>query len=477
MNKFFLFLVALTFLFSCSESSDILVNSEKGRFDETEPFSRLNFVDEQSLQEAIETGNDVLTRSFEGKRFVSLMSEKPMTKNEEGESITYYEALGYDSIVPNPNFAKLLTPDGELEVGADIIKITPAGTYKFPRECYNEFLQLMDENPNYQGQQIGDKLYQLSENVLLYKTFEKSYDDYEIISEGNYELLPDDFFEDSDESIQTKAAIPEPDFNSFQIFSADKKTVVGKLIQSLIGATKESTVKFSSSRRIGGSFYFYNYGVYAEIGVQGWTDKKNWIGWSKTATEELRVGWKDVVIKKTLDDNYSKSLNDLNNILYFPPQYSIVNGERTNIATLAMPDFKATLKDKVLKEGVKAVHNYLKNELKRPATEWEKAQAFVIASRTELYFISGTQHKVIYNTKSYTHVFESSWMEFSIDYSNKNGIGINGAINQNNFDKIPTYLNAIGKAFKDNKASLISGEVYTCARFDNNWRGLKIVKK
>lgn len=117
-------------------------------------------------------------------------------------------------------------------------------------------------------------------------------------------------------------------------------------------------MNFSKKRRVRGSFYFYNYGVYAEIGVQGWTDKKNWIGWSKTASDELRVGWDKVVLKKSVPDYYKQSLKDLNSIVYYPPQYMDVNGQRVNVATLAMPDYKNTLKDKVTAQGVKALYDF-----------------------------------------------------------------------------------------------------------------------
>ena len=107
----------------------------------------------------------------------------------------------------------------------------------------------------------------------------------------------------------------------------------------------------------------------------------------------------------------------------------------------------------------------------------EKAEAFATATRTELYFVSGTQHVVKYNTKSYTHVFANSWMYFTIGYSNKNGIFFNG-INQNNVGNGVAWLNAISSTFNQSgHTSLVSGEVYSCARFGNDWRGMKIVKK
>lgn len=478
MKNSCLFLLLTFFLFSCSESNDLLVETS---VDDSHLTNRLNFSDESSLQKAIELGQSSNSgssvKSIGSKKFISMLEKMPSAKNTGGEEISYYEALGFDTLVPNQDFAALLNIKGELEVGNEIIRITPVGTYRFPIEAEKEFNKLIEEKPDYLGTQIDEETYKISDNIILYKTFEQKPDDYSILSEGNYELLPDDFFGDEPTitNMETKA-VSEPNFDSFQTFSADRQTWFGKLIQNIIGSTKESTVNFSSKRRVKGSFYFYNYGVYAEIGVQGWTDKKNWIGWSKTESDELRVGWNKVVLKKTIPDYYKQSLNDLNSIIYYPPQYMEVHGRRVNVATLAMPDYKSTLKDKVVAQGVKAIYNYLKSDLGRPATEWERAEAFIIASRTELYYISGTEHVVKWNTKSYTHVFANSWMTIVVGWNNQSGIFLNN-LNPNNYNKAGAWLQTIGKAFNEQRSTLESGEVYTCARFGNDWRGMKIVKQ
>lgn len=370
-----------------------------------------------------------------------------------------------------------MNPFGELEVGDEAIKITPNGTYKFPVGYEKEFDAFIKANPDYNGQLISENVYEINDNITLYKTFVENTDDFSMLSEGDYEELPDDFFgNDEDEAQTTLKAYSEPNFDSFQTFSADRKTWAGKLIQGIIGSNKASTVNFNKKRRVRGSFYFYNYGVYSEIGVKGWTDKKNWIGWSKTNSDELRVGWKSIVLKSKIPDYYKQSLKDINSTILYPTKLTWVNSKLVNVATLAMPEFKPTLKDRVLSQGVKALHSYLKNEEKRPASEWEKAEAFLIASRTELYFITGNQDVVKYNANYYCHVFANHWMQIEVGYSNTNGIFING-IGQNNYDQANAWIKTITKTFSEKKTELVSGEVYSCARFGNEWRGMKIVKK
>ena len=277
--------------------------------------------------------------------------------------------------------------------------------------------------------------------------------------------------------LRASNSVSAPDINSFTTFSADKHTYVGKMIQNLIGSTKEHTIEFSSSRRIRGTFYFYNYGVYAEIGVTGWTDKKNWIGWSKTESDELRVGWTRVVLKQTLPNNYSQMMKTLNDPLYLPPQYMYVNGQLINVATLVVPSFTPTFKDKFFAYGGKAVFDYLKDDkFKRPQSELEKAEAYIIASQSEVYYVFDSKPVVKYNTKSYTHVFSQSWGSFEFGYNSQSGVFLNG-INQNNYNNINSWLSAIDQVMKSSRPTLVSGEVYICGRFSSNWRGIKIVKK
>ncbi len=54
--------------------------------------------------------------------FVSMLSNHPVISAQTGYPVSYYEALGYDSLVPNLNFAKLLNIHGEMQVSQEIIR-------------------------------------------------------------------------------------------------------------------------------------------------------------------------------------------------------------------------------------------------------------------------------------------------------------------------------------------------------------------
>lgn len=97
-----------------------------------------------ALQDVIEQG--AMTRStissfVENGEFTSLLDEvssnapclDELTTEEKdtilSQHLTYYEAFGYEDLVPNENFAKLLNWKGEFLVGDSLYRITPIGTF------------------------------------------------------------------------------------------------------------------------------------------------------------------------------------------------------------------------------------------------------------------------------------------------------------------------------------------------------------
>ncbi|MDR0939138.1 MAG: hypothetical protein LBN29_07285 [Mediterranea sp.] len=458
-------------------------------------FDRLSFADPSALEMAIKNGNVPLTRS--GRKFVSLLSKAPVTRTDRplelDTALTYYEKLGYDSLVPNEKFAALLTPEGELEVAGNIVKITPEGTYICPITSEAELRiaigldtdSIKEEEENL----IEDRFYQISDGVLLYDTFgDKAV--YDEIEGFTYDNVSDDDelpialdadtglpinYNTGSSSTSTAPTIPEPDMSTFPVFNSESNGVISGFFESIFGSTNEYTVKFSNKRRVKGSFYFYDYGVYYESGVQGWTDKKNLIGWSKTASDELRVGWTNIVLKKKAPTYYRDGMKTLSNLAYYPPQYMEIGGQRVNVATLAMPDYKPNFWEKAIAEGSKAIKSWLKSE--RPEMNWEEAEAFIVATQTDLYYFPKPHTTIKFNEKKYTHVFANGWMTFVIGYNSQTGFFVN-SINQSNYSSPAPYFKTIADALfdKSKKTEIVSGEIFVCARFTNDWRGMKIMK-
>lgn len=101
--------------------------------EEADSTVRLAFSDELALSEAISSMQDgieglsvtsaqkVQSSTPSNPQFISMMAMQPVSADVTQPRLTYYEALGYDSLVPNPKFAQLLNTRGEVEVGNEII--------------------------------------------------------------------------------------------------------------------------------------------------------------------------------------------------------------------------------------------------------------------------------------------------------------------------------------------------------------------
>ncbi|MDR0834136.1 MAG: hypothetical protein LBN93_08155 [Candidatus Symbiothrix sp.] len=464
--------MAALLFFTVACSNDENLYDESIEFKDVD-FERLSFSDEQSLLTAIKNGNSTAIQLRSGKPFISLLSKIPSNNSlRSSDETTYYEVLGYEELIPNPNFARLVNPNGELEVGTQIVKITPEGTYAIPIDKKDQFDALIFSDLQLQGRLIDEHTFDLGDGITLYETFDEV-GDYEVISNGNYVLLPDNQYD----NYVAPQAPSEPNFDQFPTFSPDRHTIVGKLIQSLIGSTKTHTIEFNSKRRIRGKFYFYNYFVYSEIGVSGWTDKKNWIGWSKTDADELRVGWRDMVIKRSIPNEYLKDLKKIQGPIYFPPAYMTIPGydRRVNVATLVVPDYKATLFEKVISIGAKAISDYIKSELKQGATNIDKATGFIIVDKTTVRVITLDESRIKYNEDSYTHVFDSQWnFNFQISWNSQSGFSV-GSVHS--LTDAINWGKAIQATLNAQTPTLESGEVYVCGRFGADWRGMRIIKK
>ena len=490
MKKEYLLIASFVLLFfSCSDDIHNIDTTQINKIGQKEPdeFPRLNFTDSNDLLEAINNQDSKKTKS--GSNFISLMSKMPsnsrlkleqpnqMLQYPDETSIlddTYYVALKYDELLPNPDFAALFNPEGELEIGNEIIKVTPNGTYKFPVEKEALLKEILCQDPEIKGELLSEDIYEVADGILLYDTYKDDTENLEVIDEGDITEYPDSYFgDDEDESsVLIVKSSSGPNYDSFPVYSNTRKTFAGKLIQNIFQTSVTPTIKFSSKRRLRGQFYHYNWWVYTETGVSGWTDKKNWIGWSKTASDELRVGWRGVVLETKIPDYYAQSLKGMNDIRQNPVTYMKLPGYNTgSMKTITVYNPNASGSDiiKYAKMGAKPLFNFLKKYLTQP-TELEKAQALMITTRTHIYTIILNEERIKYNTKSYTHVFANqAKFAVSLDLCNIPGFS--------SWKDAGKWANVVKETTKMAYPTLKGGEVYCAGRFGNVWKGLKIVKK
>ncbi len=311
---------ALAIFFSCTKEQ---VTANMAQYT-TKEIDMLNIDSKETVKKLVNQEESLtsLTKSFTGNKIQNLLTEmnfidyindpvisvelRSLGISKPPTNINIYELLGYDNLVPNLNFAKLLNIRGEIMVRDTIYKISPAGTFYFHKSLLDYF-----EN-NYSNisaledfEKLTDRTYKREVNInkqvssiCLYDTY--AYDDKE-------DLIPDFHMEE----IETKISPIPPkneiidnnweeaqdiDWDSQPSYNTGANTVVGKWLEGAFGRNKKYTSNFDSKHRIWAKLYYYDYVIYSEIGAKTKMQKKK-VAWNKTKAEKLYLIWNSMVIK------------------------------------------------------------------------------------------------------------------------------------------------------------------------------------
>ena len=456
-NSFLLIAVAFICNMSCTDDNFVIEEPVLYELDENERI--LEFDTREQFLLSMNNGDEnVKVRS----------TDKNLPGTDLSDTESLYGTPEYSDFwslyVPNPKFAKKLNKKGEIMVNDTIYQITPKGTYFYHKTKKSDFKKGIAVDSV--GKMIGDKLYLITPDVYRYDTFGEE--------EGNGNVEYYGSTESSNNQVFLRSYGTNPDYNSFPYFNADRQTIVGKLIQNLIGAKKDFTVYYehTDKRRVRGSFYSYNYAVYAECGAQGWTDLKNWIGWSKTPADELRVGWHNVLMITKIPDVYKNQLKNMKNLsnAALTPQYMDIPGSmyKVNVQTLIIPNFNATDFDRALKLGAPEVINLLKSWTNYSQVNTDPNLIYLITTNTHLITYIPNQDVIKYNCEEYTHVFESQ-VKFFITLNLLN-------LPNTMAEYASTLTSIIGNSAAQAYPTLADGEVHVAARFGTEWQGMKIKK-
>jgi len=187
-----------------------------------------------------------------------------------------YYALGYDELIPNKNLARMMNARAEIMVQDTVYKVSSRGTYFFPKEYLNSFEENYASLENQEGQLVSDNLYQLSEHIFRYNTFDS--DEYE----DDVVLVP----ENPQDGILTKGSVIDwgdlINWEQYPRVNISAQSWIGKLFEGLIGRNKSFTYTFSGNKkRLKSKFYYFNYVFYSESGVYSKTEERAFLGWKK----------------------------------------------------------------------------------------------------------------------------------------------------------------------------------------------------
>ena len=419
-----------------------------------------------ALQDVIEQG--AMTRStissfVENGEFTSLLDEvssnapclDELTTEEKdtilSQHLTYYEAFGYEDLVPNENFAKLLNWKGEILVDDSLYRITPIGTF-----CTSDAPPIGSQKIESLYQQIlqKDSLYfndstyiKLTDNVLLYNSFPE----YKL--EGT--------------ALESRASSEVP----LKHYASNKSNGwVWKQLSSLLGDRSTKHYEYLHKKRVNGSLYDYNYGVYAESGTfvsarrkrGGFFRKIN--GWKDIDAQELEIECKNLTF--VLDYNVPYTLT-------FPSNLQLVstsNYVQTNLSEKPLKsidilgyDVPAKTFFNTLKGTAPQILNMARKALNNNKIP-DDAKVIRILTPTKCYTKILECKTSEVNCSKLRKVFNHSW-QFYIS---------------NNIINNPASLKSAADFFTNVRSIPVkhieSGRVVLLSKIDGNWGGLVIDK-
>ena len=418
-----------------------------------------------SLKDVISPSADILNEMSEEERNYVLQNK-----------LTYYEALGYEDIIPNEDFAKMVNIEGELIVQDSLYKITDLATFvtiKEDAQELNEYLACADEvELCAMLESSPEPVVQLTPKIQAVKRHVNNTEEQIIIDDdgritggggggtgtgtGNGNGSSNGAKgSGSDENILNQ--IP---FASFPTYSAESRSWVGKLFDG-INMRHNRYHEFIKDYRVCGSLYDYNYGIYRECGAYVSMDKKRG-GFFKFIN-----GWKDANAQKiVLHIDYvvlETKIKIPNSVLSAIPNSPVVLGNGYNGTSVEVCLFgkEWTIKDveKYFGQGIKEAIKMLKSATNSDIPD--NTSSFLFVTPQKLYKVFYNQTYQADNKHKVRKVFSS-------------GTSFVFSFNSSSWKK--TLTETVKETIKTPSYHIVNGQVKLAGKLDNNWGGMTIYK-
>lgn len=403
--------------------------------------------------------------------------------------VSMYKVLGYDTLVPNRRFAKLLNARGEIAIGDTIYKISPKGTYYFEQSLKSQFEESFSTYENTDGIAVSENLVEVDEGVYRYATFTDSESRLindpdkpeELPSEANDNYVTPTYWTDTDYTPEGDLTVNQMlpiavgenrnqysiPWSTFPVFDSGAKTVVGQFWESLIGRNVSFVSYLSNKRRLKGKFYYYNYIIYAEIGISSKFQKKNWIGWSGTKADHLFMGWSNIMFENSYEEIPTYPQNPVPHIASFTIKSLPGIGYLSNVLTIVGLNLSELSKIIMSTMTPTALNNWLNINVPGYRNHYNIEDIDVIqfysANKVVTLLTNGYMH--LSNCESLDYTFLKDWgFSVNIDLVNL----------PNSYLDWAQRLNA--KELLIKPKHLKYGAMFTAAQLDGQWAGMTITK-
>ncbi|KHJ38457.1 hypothetical protein PBAC_12470 [Pedobacter glucosidilyticus] len=364
----------------------------------------------------------------------------------------------FEDLVPDPYFASVLDSNLELSVEGIIYKVTSFGTFIVQTEKYDRLLLLLSnykysKNINFKShiffsQEIDKDFYKIEDGIILLDTYRRvESKENDVISSLIYNVKRDNI-------TTSDTGTDDWIYQNLPTIHFGAKTLAGKLFESLRGREEIYTENFESKRRVRVNFYNASWGVYSAVGASVKMQKKNWIGWSETAANELRLGWDGLEYYLGQLPNNNGALPHPTYQRFTPVDLPKLTKQYVEVDLLGYP-FTFD-KNKQLQVGVKEVYDFAKSSVPflYPKTG-NVNYAFKVWSdftKKSISFVQERDEIIAYNAESLSKVFD--W-----------AVGA----------KITSDFTSINVGYAPLDFTLERASVFGVAKYGNSWRGARIV--
>lgn len=448
-----------------SSKEDFLKHVENG-FEGTRANVSYNKSDQFiSLMDTISPTAEILNELSEEERNTILQNK-----------MTYYEAFGYEDILPNENVAKLINIDGEVIVDNSLYRINDVATFTSAKEDapeLREYLRSVNEIElrNLLASSSETKV-QLTPKICAIKSYEMNAqpmeymvdDDGNIIGGGGMNgfggRTGGGSSNGSGGNESTENLLNQIPFSTFPTYSAESRSWFGRLFDGF-NMRHNRHHEFKKDYRVTGSLYDYNYGFYRECGAYVSMDRK------RGGVLKFINGWKDINADKLvlhMDHIVLETKIDISNdVLSNSPTKPVLLGTSNYGTSKQIELFGRNWSkkdiDRLIAKGAKELFNALKKELGTDIPDNTRSVIFVTPQKLykvicDKTFYASNKHKI-------REVF-SSGSSFVISY------------NSSSWAK--TLKQSIQETLKNPSYHIIEGQVKLAGKLNNNWGGIIIYK-
>jgi hypothetical protein len=422
-----------------------------------------------NLAEEFHNGNNFPRGRFDkvySLNYSSLKNSKEILLKNGLETDDDTDEFAYD-LVPDEFFSSLLNDKYEIEVNGIIYKVSCYGTFILAADKLSRLNSILDgedqsvnmltdlSSHKFFRNEVETDVFKIEEDIFLFDTFKKKVQKTHEVIVGT--VCP---LDDVGSIINTSS---DP-YGNMDQYTFGASTIMGKLIQGLIGYNEIQYRKWGSDRRLRVNFYDTNYGVYAALGLSGKFQVKNWIGWSMSGKpmQEMRMGVQALKFESYSYDASTVpfSNNPIPNYNWPSPPMAVNSDPFINFDLLGCHHFYVS-ESTAAQVGVKECYNFLKSRLgsSTPPDRNLSYQAWTDVNKTKAKLWLGLNETVKHNTNEISKIF--SWGTGIIVLTWNSGGGL-----------VPGVGGKIAASIKIQEAN-----VFVTGLYDNKWQGIRVVMK